>query len=246
MRRPWRAPPPALPPARRSQQPFLRRDRCPAPRRWQRRLPRGRPGYGPGYPQQRLRCRSWPRYHGRRCEQSLPDLVLAQHGLRPRFLPQHHKSLTDAINEFGDGVRLTTGPRSRDPRGLHLGRPAFYRFRVVARERSGAGRFSLWRFCGPRCMIIPWAWSATAPRTRTIVSGARRIGLGRSITAPRACKCKPAVRRIMPWIDLSSRPSGPSADGTMPVRSHRENAVRLRMPDVWTMPSPAYCCGENI
>lgn len=160
--------------------------------------------------------------------------------------PNIIKSLTDATNEFGDGVRLTTGPRSRDPRGLHLGRPAFYRFRVVARERSGAGRFSLWRFCGPRCMIIPWAWSATAPRTRTIVSGARRIGLGRSIMAPRACKCKPAVRRICHGLNLSSRPSGPSADGTMPVRSHRENAVRLLVPDVWTMPSPAYCCGENI
>jgi len=61
--------------------------------------------------------------------------MASRHGSFPNII----KSLTDAINEFGDGVRLTTGPRSRDPGGLYLGRPAFYRFRVVARERSGAG-----------------------------------------------------------------------------------------------------------
>ena len=166
----------------------------------------------------------------------------SRHGSFPNII----KSLTDATNKFSDGVRLTTGPRSRDPRGLHLDRPAFYRFRVVARERSGAGRFSLWRFCGPRRMIIPEAWSATAPRTHTIVSGARRIVWVDPSWRPAPANVNRPSAGSCHGLNLSSRPSGPSADGTMPVRSHRENAVRLLVPDVWTRPSPAYCCGENI
>ena len=51
---------------------------------------------------------------------------------------------------------------------------------------------------------------------RATVPGVSRIAVARPIMASRACEGKLAVRQIMPWIYLRSRPSGPSADGTYP------------------------------
>jgi len=160
--------------------------------------------------------------------------VRRQYGLdiRDRSPPDVIEPFTDATDKLGNGIRMLSGSRASDRFRLHTRQTKPFGLFGFSRRRS----FPVADPCRDsptfgraiRCELPP---SLPRPRaTCPVRPKVRPPALGIASPAP-AASWRPAPAEVnRPFagschgLNLSSRPSGPSACGNLPVLSHHEKA----------------------